>query len=174
MNKVKVLAVVMETNYVSTQRGEIHPPISLIQLTSYLLDLCEIEVIDLNCDSIENLLDKLRDFDPDIVITSGWIDTVIRANEVAAIIRKSSDAKLIIGGPYATIAPEVYLPSFDLVVLGAGVETFQEILNADPNKIKEIPGIAHAEEGSITFSKPRIYPPERNIDLPGFPYNLFP
>jgi anaerobic magnesium-protoporphyrin IX monomethyl ester cyclase len=94
---------------------------------------------------IEKVLIELKKFNPDLV---GFSITEFGAKYVeklSKIIKQESNAKIIVGGPYATLAPEeiINLSSIDYVARGEAEETLTNLVRLMENnkKIDEIKGI---------------------------------
>ena len=94
---------------------------------------------------IEKVLIELKKFDPDLV---GFSITEFGAKYVgklSTIIKQESNAKIIVGGPYATLAPEeiINLSCIDYVARGEAEETLKNLVRSmeSNGKIDEIKGI---------------------------------
>ena len=93
-------------------------------------------------DSVESIIQSIREEDPDVVGFSAYIWNL---NEVLEVI-KYLDATVMIGGPQVTGREEKLIrenPDTDIVVTGEGEETFRELLEyfAGKRKIETIRGI---------------------------------
>lgn len=66
-------------------------------------------IVDLNMDHDIDLEEVIRDFQPDKIGISCWMDNFLSTEEIIATIKSVSNAKIIAGGPFATVAPQTYL-----------------------------------------------------------------
>ena len=90
--------------------------------------------------------------------TSDLIDVI----ELARMIRKRSDAKIIVGGVHAGLAPQGFFAfedsPIDIVVVGEGEETLTELLEAQREgslALESIDGLLYRENGRVIHTSPR-------------------
>ena len=102
----------------------------------------------------ETVSRELKKFNPDLV---GFSITEFGANyvdELSEIIKQESNAKIIVGGPYATLAPEeiISLSCVDYVARGEAEEALNNLVRSmeSNKKTDEIKGIWIKENGKIT------------------------
>ena len=102
----------------------------------------------------ETVSRELKKFNPDLVgfsITEFGADYV---DELSKIIKQESNAKIIVGGPYATLAPEeiINLSCVDYVARSEAEETLNNLVRSmeSNKKTDEIKGIWSKENGKIT------------------------
>ncbi len=149
------------------------PHFGLISLAAYIRKM----IPDIIIDVVEgtDIADKIARKKPDIVgFTS---DTLMysRVCNLAEIIRKKTDAFLLIGGIHISADPDSFSPVFDAGIVGEGELTFTEILD----KFKEINGKISADDlrkipGLVFFDKNNLEKTSRrelikNIDDLPFP-----
>ncbi len=97
---------------------------------------------------------------------------------LAREIKKANpNARIIFGGPHATILPKQTLkecPSLDIVVKGEGEETFEELLGSTAkNNLEKIKGICFRKGKKILETPDR--PPVKDLDSLPYPaYHLLP
>ena len=79
-------------------------------------------------------------------------------------------ALTLAGGPHVQQANDYLgVEPFDIIALGEGETTFQDLLDADgPEAWKDIPGLAYLDRGEVVTTSPR----ERRADLDYFPSPL--
>jgi len=121
-------------------------------------------------DYIEKVLKELKKFNPDLV---GFSITEFGAKYVeklSQIIKKESNAKIIVGGPYATLAPEEIMnfSCIDYVARGEAEETLKNLVRSmeSNKKIDEIKGIWVKDNGKIIRNELDLPP---DIDSLPFP-----
>lgn len=94
------------------------------------------------------------------------VATVTHALNIAQMVRKlSPGAKIVMGGPHATVIYDRLIPEYaDIVVRGEGEHTIGELI-ADSKPLRQIPGIAYWDDGL------KVNPPRVLIeDLDGLPF----
>ena len=133
----------------------IFPSLALAQLAAWVrYHGFEVQIIDLHAENIfpADAVDRVREYDPDIVgltaKTLGWPAVI----EIAQMVRATSPrAQIVVGGPHMSIYPEESLSwdCFDIAVVGDGEETFLELceryesgseLHTTPGTVARIPG----------------------------------
>ena len=111
--------------------------------------------------SNEQLVDRLKKQNPDIIGISVTIMDIVRADEISKILKKElPNTLLVIGGPHVTGLPENTLKNtaFNLGVIGEGEFTMLEIaeqLRAGSLDLESIKGIAYKKNGEIKINEPR-------------------
>jgi radical SAM superfamily enzyme YgiQ (UPF0313 family) len=110
----------------------------------------------------------IRDFDPDVV---GITATIMDSRETHALARTikavAAGIRVVVGGPYASSAPEVAVEdaNIDVAVIGEGEATIVELLDAfesRPEDLSQVKGIAYRENGTLRRTGPR--PPLASLD----------
>lgn len=147
-----------------------YPPMGLLALGGYLKKLgYEVEIIDASIDNLtpQQVVDRV---DSPLVGISAMSVNIGQAFEIARGLKKK-ETNVILGGIHPTVMPEHALsePAVDLVVMGEGEKTFEEILDARP--VKDINGLAYRLGKHIEIN------PKRELiqDLDSLPvpaYNL--
>ncbi|MFH1820973.1 MAG: radical SAM protein, partial [Methanobacteriota archaeon] len=155
------------------------PPLGLLYLGTVLQDDGhEVKIID-NARirlPVENLAERVKKENPDIVGISALTPTFKQAIKIAkAVKKKNPDVKLVFGNYHATFEYERLLkkhPIVDCVVLGEGERTFSELIKATEKggKMKDIKGIAFRHKNRVirTPSGPFI----QELDKLPFPDRL--
>jgi radical SAM superfamily enzyme YgiQ (UPF0313 family) len=115
----------------------------------------------------------IEEFNPDIVGISVKSPTFISARNVASIAKEfNKDIKVIMGGPYPTMAGESILddPNIDISVVGEGEITITEILYAIETgcNLDNILGIIFRRENKIIRNKKRGF--INDLDQLEFPH----
>ncbi len=105
-------------------------------------------------DAIENEIVELA---PDVVGISSLFTPYYReALEVAARVKKRTNATVVIGGSHASAVPESLLASanVDYVIRGEGEKPFVEFLRAIDNQtsVEAIPNLAYKRDGAFVLN----------------------
>ena len=89
----------------------------------------EVKLLDLRL-HIDELEDTLRDFQPDVVGTTGYSMHVLRALAICATAKRiCPNAYTAVGGHHATLEPtDFFEPQMDFVFKGEGTIPFREVL----------------------------------------------
>lgn len=129
----------------------------------------EYDVVDLNIDSVDYLMDRIRSFEPQFL---GISMMSYRCKEVYRLLRNVKDTfpilKIIAGGPHVTANREIVLiecPSIDLAVVGEGEVTLVELVRGDP--LVSIKGVLYRKRVEVRFSGEREF--LSNLDEIPFP-----
>jgi anaerobic magnesium-protoporphyrin IX monomethyl ester cyclase len=96
----------------------------------------------------------IGEFSPDYVGISAYTSCVISALKVAHIVKAiRPEAKVILGGPHATIYPEELIGNIDVdfVVIGEGETTARNLISADHSvqDLSSIKGLYYKDAGKI-------------------------
>lgn len=136
----------------------------------------KVEILDLAiiADWRRALVNKIREFKPDMVCMSSMTPLIHEVSEVSYFIRDLAGKGVIlaIGGPHPTAMPKETLinSAFDVLVAGEGEKAFSEILSGI--SYNKIPGVYWKEDGEI-HSTPG-YSSVDNLDSLPFPaYDLY-
>ena len=168
MAKMRILLVnppwKLSVKSVYSKTGAIYAPLGLAYIAAYLKKSLDIDVdildargLGLGFNEFQQELKKQR---YTLVGITSYTPTSEDAFTTARIV-KESDAKtsVIIGGPHATILPDVVLsnPHVDVVVRREGEDTFREVVHAVINQISlnDIAGISFKEGGHIHHNPQR-------------------
>ena len=129
-------------------------PCGVIHLAAGIIDVCQLTVWDLNVapKTDKEMKKYFSQICPEIIGISAWIDNYPETERLIKFFKKvSTTSKIVVGGPYASVAPEIYKNAgADLVITGEGIQQMRDIIT---NK----------------FSAIRL----DNIDISSV-YNLFP
>jgi len=149
------------------------PPLGLAYIAAVLerdgirVGLIDAAVEDL---SVEQTVDRIREFAPDLVGLTSTTNFFCNAEELAHLIRaRCPGVKILIGGPHVASTCETVLedPAFDFACLGEGEYTTLELVHAlnAGGDLGEIPGLAFRVDGRLvrTATRPLI---ENLDDLP--------
>ena len=105
--------------------------------------------------------DAIADFKPDVVGISAKTQNFTSASVVARIAKECNpDAKVVLGGPHATLSTRDALecPDIDVAVLGEGEMTLVELLRtwgAGREDLSGVAGLAYRRNGRVAFTAPR-------------------
>ena len=137
-----------------------YEPLVMILFASIIDDIAEPMIFDRRFEKESALIRTLRDFEPDIVATrthtSGEIFTAKRIFEISKRIYPS--ATTIIGGQHPTLLPDdLNDPNIDLICIGAGEETFREVVLAKiaGSDFSNIKGLAIQKDKKLHFTEER-------------------
>lgn len=129
--KVLLLAPFPENirNVATTQ----YPPLGLLYIGGAVKDAVDdLQILDANilCLSIEQTLERIDAFQPDVLGVSINVVTAHAARIIAQKVReRSPDVKLVAGGPHPTVFAEEWLACFDFVITGEGERPFQSMID---------------------------------------------
>ena len=155
------------------KRGENFPKLGLGYLVSYINKYypgVEFEVVFHK----EDVLQKIREFKPDIVGFTALTYSYERIFDLAKSVRGDFPSiPLIIGGTHISLFPEDLPEYIDAGVLGEGEETFLELVKSFREKgtlkSRDIKGIVFRENNQIVKTEPRdVIEPIDRIPPPDF------
>ena len=117
--------------------------------------------------SDEELIEALKEYQPDIVATGGMTLQFEDTKRIANLVRQLYQSKILLvgGGVHLTLEPEDGLNYFDFIVIGEGEDTFLELCKtyAEVNRkkseiFKDIPGLYFmSEAGEVIRTKQRDF-----------------
>lgn len=132
-----------------------------------------VKIFDQNIESLSNeeLIDKLKNYDPKVIGFSVITPTYLTAVEIIKEIRKTSlrDRHIIGGGLHATLFPVKALDDgFDLIAKGAGESNIVNIIKSidDKETLKAIPGLVFRDESGNLINNESIVNCTKLKDLP--------
>lgn len=138
------------------------PPIGLGYVAASLEnDGHKVFFIDLTKDPLsdENFLKYINNINPECIGISLMCRALPEVKRVVAIIRKSTDIPIFIGGPQPTVLPDFTLEytGADFAVIGEGEITTKELIqNIEGGRnFNQIDGIAFHDNGQIKINRPR-------------------
>jgi anaerobic magnesium-protoporphyrin IX monomethyl ester cyclase len=150
-----------------------YPPLGLLYLSSHLRARgFDVGVLDTTFLTREEAFRRIRSLRPPVVGIYGNLITRSNVLELARVARESG-AHVVLGGPEPANYPEEYLDrGADVVVVGEGEVTLEELLPhlawSGPRKMQGIQGIVYREDdGSLVRTPPR--PGIRDLDGQPFP-----
>ncbi|HJX70119.1 MAG TPA: radical SAM protein [Dehalococcoidia bacterium] len=145
----------------------LYEPLALEYVSAGVASNHDVRILDLRLE--KDLQAVLRDFCPDVV---GITSYTVHVNTVRALFeqikRWNPQVLTVVGGHHATVIPEDFLsPFIDVIVIGEGVFSFQEIIARFERgeSFDEIPGLALTKGNSLVRTG---YPPL--VDLDAFPF----
>lgn len=160
MRKIRVLLIQPNFNFFYIPFLPNHDPLVLIMLGTIIQDIAEVKIFDRRYETERNLIKTLKEFKPDIVgtrtHTSGELFTVKRILETAKKVYPQ--ATTIIGGQHPTLLPDdLNMPCVDLICIGAGEETFRQVIEAKEigTGFDHIKGLAIRKGNQLYFTEPR-------------------
>jgi len=107
--------------------------------------------------SLEEMVERSKKYNPDVVVLTGMTPFYNIAVECAALLRKNNiTANICVGGPHITIMEEkAFNYEFDFGFIGAGEEAWKKFLKAKEKKIpfSEVPGLLYRENNVLKKNK---------------------
>ena len=139
---------------------------------------CKIFDAYFNSWSEEELLQRVRDYEPNIIGITAMTHQILKAARIASELKKQLNTPIIVGGCHVTALPEKTLaefPVFDYAVYGEGEKTITELLRClhgreEPESCA-IEGVAFRSGHRIVVNEPRPYLTSSELDalpLPAF------
>lgn len=129
----------------------------------------EYEVVDLNIDSIEYLMDRIRRFKPQFFCISMMSYRCKEAYDLLTSVKDIfPELKIVVGGPHATANRETALvecPSIDFAVVGEGEITLVELVKG--KSLVSIKGLLYRDGEDVKFTGERDF--IANLDEIPFP-----
>ena len=152
----------------------ISPPLNLVEIAASVLEEsvdCRILDLQLCNDPIQDLINNIKEYQPEIIGLTFTTLLFEEAKYIAKILKKRfPDILLISGGSHSSIFPEEVLTKtmIDIVVFGEGDITVKEIVKQLP--YAAIDGIAYKnDQGRIIKNKVRTLIPDLNkLPLPAW------
>jgi len=159
--------------------GTLYPPLGLAYIAAYAekqghkVKVIDAEAETYNFEEINHLALK---FSPDLVGMPTYCTTLSKVYEVAKNLKKISKAKIVLGGPQATLEPikTISNKNIDFVIYGEGEETFTNLINSLKKKsFSNILGLVYKNKNKVIMNPPR--PLIKNLDeIPLPARHLFP
>lgn len=118
-------------------------------------------------EKIENLYEKIKAYEFDIIGFSTYIWNKNYVLELAKIVKHKLNKKVILGGPEVSYNAEEILSKndfVDAVISGEGEEPFYQL--ASGKNYEEISGFCYRKNGKIFVKEPHI-----SVSEPPFPYS---
>ncbi|MFH1444875.1 MAG: radical SAM protein [Nanoarchaeota archaeon] len=158
---------------------QVSPPLGILYLAGYLRDKIkgiELSAIDGPRIGFKKTLQKIKEFNPDILCVSYYTVSALGAYELINSLKKHNSSLLVlVGGHHVTALPgESFKKSqADIEVYGEGEITLTEIVKnyiekKDPKQIKleKTLGIGYMDRGKLKITPPRPF----ITDLDSIPY----
>ncbi|MBN1871064.1 MAG: radical SAM protein [Candidatus Omnitrophica bacterium] len=141
----------------------IYPPLGLAYIASSLVSAGhKAHIIDNQVAGLSGnmLKDKIKKYDPDIVLMSAMTPSWQSVVSMARFLKKvAPKIKIVVGGPHLTAYPAESLSedSIDFGVYGEGEVTVQEAIKAIENgsDLAGMPGIIYRTEDGVIVNPPR-------------------
>jgi len=134
-----------------------YPPLGLLCLSAYLKEKgIAVDTFDPTFASRDELLHFFGSGDFGVIGIYTNLMTKISILKLIPQLRKLADAKIVLGGPDVTYNAENYLQYADVLVIGEGEETFQELvrtLEVDGD-LRKVNGIAYVDERESIVQTP--------------------
>lgn len=159
-----------------TNNATVYPPLGLLGIGTFLKRKgLDVQIIDANVlkISVEDVVKKIKLFNPDFVGIQLNVITARSGIEISAIIRKDLNPRIILGGPFTPNNFKRLLEDSkaDCIVIGEGEITFWELCRS--KSLKDVQGISYIKNDNIEFTPQR--PLIKNINELPFPdFSLVP
>jgi radical SAM superfamily enzyme YgiQ (UPF0313 family) len=131
-----------------------YPPMNLAILAAQIEDP---KIIDLSIkkDPKRSLIKTLGNGDFDFVGINVITPLMEETKSIISIIRKHSNAKVILGGPHVTALPEetLFETGADIICIGEGDNTLREI--TEDKDVRKIRGVGYFAKGKVRINAPR-------------------
>jgi len=130
----------------------------------------DIKIFDSSWDKNLNKIKKqIHKYNPEVVGISATSDLMENVKEMSDFC-KELDAKVILGGPHASVQPKEsleFINSLDFVVVGEGERVILELIKAirEKTKFNQIKGVAYRDKEKI-----KISPTKNNVNLNELPF----
>ena len=125
--------------------------------------------------SLEEIVKRSVEYNPDIVVLTGMTPFYNIAVECAGLLKeKNLKASICVGGPHTTIMQEkAFNKEFDFGFVGDGEESWMKFLDAKESKINfnEVPGLMYRENGTVKKVK-RAHATKNLDEYPMAAYHL--
>ncbi len=152
-----------------------YPPLGLLMIGAILReDGHELKFIDIDAEHYDDikLIDRIKNFNPDLVCLTSTTPTIGAAGHAARLVKENSSALVFLGGIHATIASEQCFKNtnFDFLAVGEGEITSHELvqnLAQGKNDFSNIKGLWSRNGNEIIKGQPR--PLIENLDALPFP-----
>ncbi|TSC97102.1 MAG: methyltransferase [Candidatus Berkelbacteria bacterium Licking1014_2] len=132
---MRVLLVNPKNGCISSGGDFVNQPTGLMHLAGAIADEHDVMVCDCNLGEEFGVLADA--FLPDIVGVSCWMGNFSHTEEILKLA-KIRRLKIVAGGPFASVAPELYLElGVDCVITGEATEAFRDLLSANKHIFPE-------------------------------------
>jgi anaerobic magnesium-protoporphyrin IX monomethyl ester cyclase len=166
-----------DENAVKNGLGLISPPINLMYLGGALEDASyDVGILDDDLEQLEKkeIYKLLSKEDPQLVGVTATTSTIKNALEYVKLVKEVlPNCLTVIGGPHPTFMPIETLkscPELDVVVIGEGEKTMEELTGKSTDKdngiLMDVKGIAYRDNGNIKLNPSR----ELIEDLDSIPF----
>lgn len=161
-----------------------HAPLGLLSMATHLCKNANVHKKDIIIVDtfFDEPLDKLKDFEPDIIAMSTITPFYLLARKYAKELQKKyKNAKIIIGGAHISSIYSILDEPFLLGAIGEGEDTmvdivklFQKTTNPTPEDLAKITGIVYRDsEGKVKMTKSRQLI-KRLDDIPQVDWTFLP
>lgn len=159
--QMKILLINPFPYYSNGPVGTLYPPLGLLYVAAVLEDNgYKVTVYDANFLRTKwtSIRQEILHQKPNIVGISTNVLTSRVALELAKEIKNNfRDIVIVMGGPMATAAPDVFLQVGDIIIRGEGEETIRDTVKAidDGAELDNIKGISFLRNGTVFTNPPR-------------------
>lgn len=163
---MKTVIVMINSKYV---HSSLAPWCLLAGVKSYCDETVAAKVIEgtIN-EKTEAVAERILNEAPDMVAFCCYIWNINFVYDICVLIRRKSDAKIILGGPEVTFNPQSVLENHenvDFVLCGEGEESFAALCNKLNGENVKVNGLCYRDNGKIILD-----PPVHCVNEPVSPY----
>ena len=153
-----------------------YPSLGLAYLAAVLEERRhEVRIFDFGLDPGRPLADEVADvvrFQPALIGITSMTSAYHSVEQTLHVLRSQTDAKIVLGGPHATVFPERTMqeqPSVDYLVYGEGEETLLELVDVLHGRREpaSVAGLCYRENGQVACNTARPLIPD--LDALPFP-----
>lgn len=176
MKKGRVVLIKPPSDYFTGSHGGVYPPFGLWAVASCLKKIgVPVDILDAFAyhlgirDVVDNFVLGL--VDSERVGVECNLDNFPQTKEIVQRIKGNWPKKIVFGGgPFASVAPELYLKNtpIDFVVIGEGEKTICDLIEAGW-AYKKVRGVAYLKDGKVIINERQ---PPINLDEYPWDYSL--
>lgn len=146
-------------SYINSFYRNEYPPLGIGYLASACInsghdvDILDLGVVDY---SFGDIIEYVTNYNPDYCSFTLYTVNLLNTYRLINAVRSSCECKIIVGGPHATILPDLTLnecPAIDYLIKGEGESTLLELLSC--TQIHSIQGLYYYDCGNVIHNQPR-------------------
>lgn len=169
---MKVMLINPKTSFLGRGEGGRLFPLGLAAVAGSINQIADVRMFDMNLGG--DLLMNVSEFNPTVVGVSCFMDTFCEVQRMCRTIKSNFPSTIIVlGGPFATVASELYLTHTvaDIIVVGEGEITFLEIMVAiSAGDVFQAKGIAFMGSDQKVMRTPTREAIDLSLHAPGYSF----